>query len=1332
MRFRDAIPDGFQVPAGGLNLHVTDGNGVALAYLGIDLFGTGLELVDPTDTQGALVRYSADGGTNIAVVTYDLQLRPTVVIGSSQINTAKLSNYASVPGGPNFLPNDLTDDASVGVKGISVVKQLTATDQPFTTGSNLAIGEVGTYTVTITVPQGTTPSARLVDTLPNGLAIVGLDSLSTNSPGLVFASAGTFDAILATAQATGVTPGGFTATFDFGDIQNNDQQPANVNTITAVYRVVALNVSANTNGRSQTNQARFYYSNTSTAGQTTATIRVPRMQVSKEIDDPTADAHDTVTYTVTINHAGNSGTDAFDVSLADILPAGVTFVAGTLQEAPGSTISPSALGYNPLTNTIEAAYNSFPRGRVGILQFQALVAPDIQAFQTVINTAPIQYKTLHRDNPEPISPYNPNSYERTGNPADPGGSANNLNASASASFTPTPAILKELIGTDQSFTTGNDVAIGESAQYRVTLTIPEGVAPSSFLTDTLPPGLALVRIHSLVATASLGTSRGSFDTVKDSADVEGAGRLVTLNFGTLTNSATDNSPQTITIVYDVVALNVGSNVDGAKLANLAEYASGSHQIAMAAPELNVVLPRLAVDKVAGATWTDAGVPITYRITIRHDATSTIDAFNVSLVDPLPPGLTLIAGTLRAVSGTKPTSLTVVGTSIVASFDQLPLGESSTLEFQAAGNASSVPGSTLTNIADIQYTTLPNPVVTPISPHNPFSTERTGNPEDPGGTVNNLSASDNAPVQLRSNSLAGVVFVDPFNTGVLRPDSPRISGVTITLSGTDSLGLAVLLTAQTGALGTYSFTGLRPGSYVITEAQPSAYLTGKNTIGTQGGIAAPPPSDVLSNIVLPLGASTDGTGNNFAELIPSSLAGGVFVDVRENGIRDPGDPGIPGVMITLTGTDDIGSVRIVVATDAGGNYAFPNLRPGTYAIGETQPTGFVTTINTIGTQGGAVLPDDVLGKIAIGPGVVGTGNNFGERYASSLAGTVFLDSNNNGRQDPGEPGIAGVAIALGGTDVLGQPVFLTTATDPNGHYLFANLRSGAYALTETQPAGYFTGINTIGSQGGTADPPPADSLTNIVLPALATNNGVGNNFGELLPAGLDGCGFWDVNQDRKLDSPDFGIAGVTVTLTGTNDLREAITLVTTTDANGQYAFHGLRPGAYTIRETQPAGFRNGVVLVGTLGGKRGRNQVTDIIVRSGNAGNGYCFGEIVPNPPPTGGGCCSPRRPRYAPLFNLAYSVGNKVSTDLALRAQNPARFDRLHPEVGPLLAQGIVPRGVDGYPKAPRAYAAIPTLGTKRLIFDTNPRTGQVGIQGRPNFPPTGRLAAGHFRVARP
>ena len=232
--------------------------------------------------------------------------------------------------------------------------------------------------------------------------------------------------------------------------------------------------------------------------------------------------------------------------------------------------------------------------------------------------------------------------------------------------------------------------------------------------------------------------------------------------------------------------------------------------------------------------------------------------------------------------------------------------------------------------------------------------------------------------LNTSSLAGTVYVDANNDGIIQPSETRLPGVVVTLTGADNLGNPVSQTTTTDASGNYQFTGLRPGSYTLTETQPAGYLSGKNTVGSQGGTAALPPASVLTNLVLPVGASTDGVGNNFGELVPSSLGGTVFVDLNGNGIQEPGEPGIPGVTITLTGTDDIGAVNTVVTTDANGQYSLADLRPGTYTITETQPSGFVTTINTIGTQGGTVGPADNLTNIVLGQGIHGTGNNFGER------------------------------------------------------------------------------------------------------------------------------------------------------------------------------------------------------------------------------------------------------------------------------------------------------------------------------------------------------------------
>ena len=246
-------------------------------------------------------------------------------------------------------------------------------------------------------------------------------SLTPSDPLLISASAGSFPSILSAAT---VGPNGSSATFTFGNITNTATDPTSPETITAVYRVVALNVSANTNNRTQSNSAKFTYTGGSAQGQAPATIVVPQMQVAKTIDKPTAAAGDLVTYTLTINHTAASGADAFNVALSDVVPAGVTYVPGSFVYVSG--LAPTSHKRGRID--AECRLRQLSPGATSVLSFQAIVDDNIAAFQTVTNTASIQYTTLPGSISTPISPFNPNSVERTGNPVDPGGAANNLNA----------------------------------------------------------------------------------------------------------------------------------------------------------------------------------------------------------------------------------------------------------------------------------------------------------------------------------------------------------------------------------------------------------------------------------------------------------------------------------------------------------------------------------------------------------------------------------------------------------------------------------------------------------------------------------------------------------------------------------------------------------------------------------------------------------------------------------------------------------------------------------------------------------------------------------------
>jgi len=68
----------------------------------------------------------------------------------------------------------------------------------------------------------------------------------------------------------------------------------------------------------------------------------------------------------------------------------------------------------------------------------------------------------------------------------------------------------------------------------------------------------------------------------------------------------------------------------------------------------------------------------------------------------------------------------------------------------------------------------------------------------------------------------------------------------------------------------------------------------------------------------------------------------------------------------------------------------------------------------------------------------------------LSGVVYLDSNNNGVRDAGEPGLPGVVVSLPAsvTNALGVAA-LTATTDNDGNYVFQDLLAGTYTVTESE-------------------------------------------------------------------------------------------------------------------------------------------------------------------------------------------------------------------------------------------------------------------------------------------
>ncbi|HWM69579.1 MAG TPA: SdrD B-like domain-containing protein, partial [Steroidobacteraceae bacterium] len=360
-------------------------------------------------------------------------------------------------------------------------------------------------------------------------------------------------------------------------------------------------------------------------------------------------------------------------------------------------------------------------------------------------------------------------------------------------------------------------------------------------------------------------------------------------------------------------------------------------------------------------------------------------------------------------------------------------------------------------------------------------------------------------ELRNNKLSGIVFADINNNGLKDTGDPGISGVTVTLTGTDARGSAVSLTTTTSSTGAYSFSNVLPGTYQIAETQPTAYADGTDTVGTPTG-GSNAVNDQFSGITV---GNVDGTGYNFAEL-GGSIAGLVWRDVNRNGALDAGEGAIVGATISLSGA----ATRTTV-TDSSGNYVFNALPAGTYTVTQTLPAGFGNSTPL------------AIGSITIAANGSSTGHNFGDT-TGAITGSVFFDRNGNGANDGTDSPVAGVTFTLTGTTAGGAAVNQSVTSDASGTFAFNDLlapNGSGYTVTETQPTAYANGQIAAGTAGGTVTQ-AANKVTAIALPVGTVASGY--RFAEVGTV-ISGTVYRDANRNGAEDPGDVGIAAVTVTL-----------------------------------------------------------------------------------------------------------------------------------------------------------------------------------------------------------
>ncbi len=513
------------------------------------------------------------------------------------------------------------------------------------------------------------------------------------------------------------------------------------------------------------------------------------------------------------------------------------------------------------------------------------------------------------------------------------------------------------------------------------------------------------------------------------------------------------------------------------------------------------------------------------------------------------------------------------------------------------------------------------------------------------TDSNVNPSATSPLSLISGAIDSTidfgyykpvtigdfVWVDTNGNGVQDGSEPGINGVTLTLSGTTAAGAPITEHATTSGNGAYSFSE-PPGTYTVSVdasnatgalAGYSSTATGKGTTATDsnGSPSATTPTVLTSG-------ATDST-IDFGYYKPVTIGDFVWVDSNGNGVQDPSEPGINGVTLTLSGTSASGAPITDHATTSGnGTYSFSEA-PGTYTVtvDAANASGALAGYSSTATGKGTTATDSNGSPSATTPTVLTSGAtdstiDFGYYKPVTIGDFVWVDTNGNGVQDSGEPGINGVTLTLSGTSGSGAPITDHATTSGNGAYTFTE-PPGTYKVavdasnTATVLAGYSPTASGLGATSTDSNTNPSGT-TPGTLASGASDNSI--DFGYYKPVTIGNFVWVDSNGNGVQDSGELGIAGVVMTLTGTNAAGVALTNQVTTDSLGFYHFSEA-PGTYLVT-VDPTNSATGGALVGLALTATGQGTTdtdsnpnpsgtTPVALTSGASDSSLDFGYYIP-------------------------------------------------------------------------------------------------------------------------